>query len=132
MDFTSYSTKTQIVLLVTLISLPKSVKNHLKSMPEATSCFFGPPDRFSLPFWKPKFRENLLKIIPKPTYIPKVAQRWPKMMPRCFQRPPRGSKTVRIVLQKALKRLKFGSAKLSEQPFSSSIHDSQLTLRIII
>ena len=132
MDFTSYSTKTQIVLLGTLISLPKSLKNRLKSMPEATSCFFGSPERFSLPFWEPKFRENLLKIIPKPTYTPKVAQRWPKMMPRCFQRPPRGSKTAPLVLQKALKRLKFGYTKLSGQPFSSPIQDSQLILRIII
>ena len=129
MVFTSYSTKTQIVLLDTLISLPKSLKNRLKSMPEATSCFFSSPERFSLPFWEPKFRENLLKIIPKPTYTPKVAQRWPKMMPRCFQRPPRGSKTAPPVLQRAGKRLQFGSTKLSRQLFSTPIQDSQLTIR---
>ena len=115
--------------LDTFISLPKSLKNRSKSMLEATSCFFGSPERFSLPFWEPKFRENLLKIIPKPTYTPKVAQRWPKMMPRCFQRPPRGSKTPPQVLQRAFKRLHFGSTKLSRQPFSTPIQDSQLTIR---
>ena len=132
MEFISYSTKTQVVLLDTLISLPKSLKNRLKSMPKATSCFFGFPERFSLPFWEPKYQENLLKIIPKPTYIPTVTQRWLKMMPRCFQKPPRGAKTAPQGLQKALKRFKFDSTKLSGQPFSSPIQDSQLILRIII
>ena len=39
MHFTSYSTKTHIVLLDTFISLPKSLKNRLKSVTEATSYF---------------------------------------------------------------------------------------------
>ena len=39
MHFTSYSTMTQIVLLNTLILVPKSLKNQLKSAPESTSVF---------------------------------------------------------------------------------------------
>ena len=91
--------------------------------------FFGSPERFSLPFWDRKFQENLLKIILKPTCAPKVAQRWQEMMRRWFQRPPRGSKTAPLMLQKALKRVKFGSTMLSRRPFSTPTQDSQLTIR---
>ena len=56
-------------------------------------------------------------------------QRWLKMMPRCLQKSPRGSKTAPLVLQRAVQRLKFGSTKLSRQPFSTPVQDSQLTIR---
>ena len=129
MHFTSYSTMTQIVILNTIISVPKSIKHQLKSAPESTSFLVASPERFLLPFWDPKFCQNWQKIITKPACPPKISQRWPTTLPRCFQTPPRGSKKAPQVLQRAFKRLQCGSTKLPRQPFSTPIQDSQLTVR---
>ena len=105
MHFTSYSTKTHIVLLDTFISLPKSLKNPLKSVTEATSDFFASPERFWLPFWEPKFQKICWKSFPDLPAHPKSrkdCRKWcqdaskglheaPKQLPKCSKGLSKGS-----------------------------------------
>ena len=128
MHFTSHSTRTQIVFLNLLILVPKSCKNLWKSMSETNSSLLASPERFSVPFWDPKFVQNLFKMTPKPPCTPETSPRWPKMLPRCLR-------SLAEALKKLARRSKglprsneFGSKKLSRRLFC--YHNAKLHLKI--
>ena len=123
MHFTSYSTKTQIAQLDTFISLPKSLKNRLKSVPEATSCFCCLSGAILTTILGAKilrkFVENHSQTCLHTQNRAKMAENDAKMLPEASTRLQNSSPS-------APKRIKFG---LSRQPFSIPIQDSQLTIR---
>ena len=122
MHFTSYSTKTHIVLLGTFISFPKSLKNQLKSVTEATSYFLPLRSDFDYHFGSQNFRkfaENPLQTCLHTQSRAKITENDAKMLPKASTRLQNSSPS-------APKRIKFG---LSRQPFSTPNQDSQLTIR---
>ena len=74
-------------------------------MSEIAALLHASPERLSPPFWDPKSVQNLLKIVSKPPCTPEALRRSPKMLPRCLQKPQRGSKKARKTLQRASTKL---------------------------
>ena len=72
----------------------------------------------------PKWDQNFLKIILKPACAPEALRRSPKILPRCLQKPQRGSKKARKTLQRASRSSEFGSPKVPRRLFSIAMYNS--------